>query len=241
MIGDLTIRLIAYCAYRLGLAGGRAAGMGRFIRYRSAAGRLALVPMLASIRDPARSFPIVVCQFTVFLTADRALGLSLAGGSTAGMRRFVLSCFAAGASIIVGGISLGQGFGPIVVQRFSILLAGDFCFFAHAATVIRRHTRGFAGRLHSGFDYFHLVFAKLSIGLFAYITHSFFLTGGGAAGMCRFVRYRSAARRFALMPMLVSIRDPDRSVPIVGDHIHRPRLGCAAAVTLAGSGFVARF
>ena len=88
VIGDLTIRLIAYCAYRLGLAGGRAAGMGRFIRYRSAAGRLALVPMLASIRDPARSFPIVVCQFTVFLTADRALGLGLAGGSTAGMRRF---------------------------------------------------------------------------------------------------------------------------------------------------------
>ena len=152
-----------------------------FVCTRGAAGCLALVPVLASIRDPCGGVPIVFAQHAVFLAADRALSLGLAGGSTAGMRRFVLSCFAAGASIIVGGISLGQGFGPIVVQRFSILLAGDFCFFAHAATVIRRHTRGFAGRLHSGFDYFHLVFAKLSIGLFAYITHSFFLTGGGAA------------------------------------------------------------
>jgi len=56
-----------------------------------------------------------------------------------------------------------------------------------------------------------------------------------------FVRYRSAAGRFALMPMLASIRDPGRGVPIVGDHIHRPGFSLAAAFHLAGAGFLALF
>ena len=83
VIGDLTIKLIAYCAYRLGLASSRAAGVGRFIRYCGAAFCLTLVPVLASIRDPCGGVPIVFAQRAVFLAADRALGLGLAGGGAA--------------------------------------------------------------------------------------------------------------------------------------------------------------
>ena len=43
------------------------------------------------------------------------------------------------------------------------------------------------------------------------------------------------------MPMLASIRDPGRGVPIVGDHIHRPGFSLAAAFHLAGAGFLALF
>ena len=57
--------------------------MGCFVRYRSAARRFALVPVLASIRDPGRGVPIVIGDLTIRLIAYCAYRLGLAGGGAA--------------------------------------------------------------------------------------------------------------------------------------------------------------